>query len=114
MCPFRYRRRWTKFSFGVDPEFMDHVMAIDDAAEREYEKKYPTCWRRFLHWLGLDALLESVSAQPIPCPYCSNPDRDFWAYDRNNSTRACKFDVPAHGGSDPPCICDHYGTLQGY
>ncbi len=50
----------------------------------------------------------------VPCPYCSNPDRDFWIYDKNNSSRACKFDVPAHGGSDPPCVCDHYGTLRGY
>lgn len=51
MCPFRYRRRFKRFSFGVDPGFMDHVTAIDDDAEREYNEKYPTCWDRFLHWI---------------------------------------------------------------
>lgn len=50
-CPFRYRRR-TKFSFGVDPEFLDFIGERDDAAERELNAEYPSCWAKFLHWLG--------------------------------------------------------------
>lgn len=51
MCPFRYRRRWTGFSFGVAPDFMDKMMAADDDAEHEHNKNYPTCWDKFLHWI---------------------------------------------------------------
>ena len=54
------------------------------------------------------------SGIPTPCPYCSNPDRDFWITDKQNLTGACKFDVSTHGGSDPPCICDNYGARRGY
>lgn len=50
-CPFRYRRR-ENFSFGVDPEFMDYVSERDDAAERWLNTNYPTCWQKFLYWLG--------------------------------------------------------------
>ena len=52
-CPFGYTRRWTKFSFGVDPDFMDKVMAEDDQAERAFNAAHPTCWLKFLHWIGV-------------------------------------------------------------
>lgn len=51
-CPFRYRRR-EHYSFGVDPEFMDYIDAIDSRAEAALNAAYPTCWRKFLHWLGV-------------------------------------------------------------
>jgi hypothetical protein len=50
-CPFRYRRRDQKFSFGVDPGYLDFIMAQEDAAEAEFDAKYPTCWAKFKHWL---------------------------------------------------------------
>lgn len=50
ICPFRFRRR-EKFSFGVDPGFLDYVMEAEDEAEAEYNRLYPTCWKKFLYWL---------------------------------------------------------------
>lgn len=50
-CPFRYRRR-TKFSFGVAADFYDFIAERDDKAEAAFNAKYPTCWDKFLHWLG--------------------------------------------------------------
>lgn len=50
-CPFRYRRR-EHFSFGVDPGFLDYVTREDDRAETAFDAAYPTCWTKFLHWLG--------------------------------------------------------------
>jgi hypothetical protein len=52
MCPFRYRRKFKTFSFGVSPEFMDRAIQSDDWAGQFYNKQYPTCWDRFLHWVG--------------------------------------------------------------
>lgn len=51
-CPFRYKRQ-EHFSFGVSPDYMDCVIALDDEAESAYNAKHPTCWAKFLHWLGL-------------------------------------------------------------
>lgn len=51
-CPFRYLRR-ENFSFGVDPDFMDFVTEQDDRAEAEFNAAHPTCWLKFLHWLGV-------------------------------------------------------------
>lgn len=51
-CPFDYKRR-DNFSFGVDPGFLDYCAEIDDVTEYEYNLRYPTCWQKFLHWLGL-------------------------------------------------------------
>jgi hypothetical protein len=51
-CPFSYRAPRRRFSFGVAPEFLDFVMDRDRAAEAEFNRKYPTCWRKFLHWVG--------------------------------------------------------------
>lgn len=51
-CPFKYRRR-KHFSFGVDPGFLDYCDELDDEAEAKYNRKYPTCWRKFLHWLDV-------------------------------------------------------------
>lgn len=36
----------------VDPGFMDFVIEADDRAEAAFNEKFPTCWRKFLHWLG--------------------------------------------------------------
>ena len=51
MCPFRYKRRKRKFSFGVAPSFVDYIVDKDDEAERLFNATYPTCWKKFLHWL---------------------------------------------------------------
>lgn len=51
-CPFRYRRR-NRFSFGVAGDFIDFLEERDNEAEAELNRKYPTCWAKFLHWLGL-------------------------------------------------------------
>lgn len=51
-CPFRYRRRERRYSFGVDPEFMDFVEGRADKAEAAFNEKYPTCWDKFLNWIG--------------------------------------------------------------
>lgn len=58
-CPFRYRksrRNYRSYSFGVAPDFMDFVeeaedrrMAAEDEREAEFNRKYPTCWDKFLH-----------------------------------------------------------------
>lgn len=50
-CPFRFRRT-NKFSFGVAWEFVDFVTEREDRAEAEHNARYPTCWAKFLHWLG--------------------------------------------------------------
>jgi hypothetical protein len=63
-CPFGRphppRRRTMPYSVGVDPEFIDYVEACEAQEGREYWAKYnafldqyPTCWLRFLNWLGL-------------------------------------------------------------
>jgi hypothetical protein len=48
------------YSIGVDPEFIDYIEACEAQEGREYWAKYnafldryPTCWLRFLNWLGL-------------------------------------------------------------
>lgn len=51
-CPFRYRIREKHYSFGVAPEFLDFVTQREDEAEASFNRAYPTCWRKFLHWLG--------------------------------------------------------------
>lgn len=50
-CPFRYKRR-TKFSFGVASDFLDYWQDKEDREESEFNIKYPTCWDKFLYWLG--------------------------------------------------------------
>ena len=55
-----------------------------------------------------------IRRMTTPCPYCSNPDRDFWISDPSNNTGACKYKVSEHGGSDPPCVTDNYGTYRKY
>lgn len=49
-CPFRYRRR-EHFSPGVAWQFVEWVTENDDRAEAEFNEKYPTCWKKFQHWL---------------------------------------------------------------
>jgi hypothetical protein len=49
-CPFRYKWR-QNFSFGVDGEFLDWCNERDAKAEKAFNEKYPTCWKKFLHWL---------------------------------------------------------------
>jgi len=48
------------FSFGVDPGFVDYVEECEAREAEEYWTKYnayferyPTCWLRFLNWLGV-------------------------------------------------------------
>lgn len=50
-CPFRWRRPNRKFTFGVAGDFIDFVEKLDDEAERAYNLKYDTCWKRFVHFL---------------------------------------------------------------
>lgn len=50
-------------------------------------------------------------AEPVPCPYCPNPDRDS-VFD---NWKGCLYDAEEAArkgiiGADPPCICDDYGT----
>lgn len=52
-CPFNYRRR-KRFSFGVASEFVHFVMEREDAEEAAYNAAYPTCWHKFLLWLGIN------------------------------------------------------------
>jgi hypothetical protein len=110
-CPFRYRRRWQKFSFGVDPGFMDFVTEQDDRAEVEFNEKYPTCWDKFLHWLGW----EPTPRQVTPCPYCANQDRDDNGNAVSGGTGNCLWveDKRVSVGADAPCVVDNYGTLKG-
>ena len=49
-CPFRYRRR-SSYQAGVASDFIDYVDAIEDEEEAEYNRRYPTCWSRLMHWL---------------------------------------------------------------
>lgn len=37
----------------IDPEWLDYKMEMQERQRREYEQKYPTRWRKFLHWLGI-------------------------------------------------------------
>jgi hypothetical protein len=37
----------------VDPDFVMFVMDREAAAEQAFDEKYPTCWAKFLHWLGV-------------------------------------------------------------
>jgi hypothetical protein len=47
---------------------------------------------------------------PTPCPYCPQPDRDS-VFDAPEN---CHWINPNEGnGSDPPCVCDNYGTRRG-
>lgn len=50
-CPFRYRGSRRNYSFGVDPEFMDWCDDQDRAAEEAFNRRYPTCWAKFVNWL---------------------------------------------------------------
>lgn len=52
-CPFRYREKWTKFNFGVDPGFVDFVTEQEVEDKRKFDARYPRCWDKFLHWLGV-------------------------------------------------------------
>lgn len=36
----------------IDGEWLDYKMAAQERERAEYLAKYPTRWRRFLHWLG--------------------------------------------------------------
>jgi hypothetical protein len=51
-CPFRFRPPKRRYSFGVAGDFLDYIEEQDRRAEAEYDAAYPTCWLRFLHWLG--------------------------------------------------------------
>lgn len=51
-CPFRYRRQ-QYFSTIVSGDYMDFMETRDDEAERAYNAAYPTCWAKFMHWLGV-------------------------------------------------------------
>lgn len=51
-CPFRYRRRRRRYTFGVSADFIEYVEAEEAREEAEYDAAYPTCWAKFLHWLG--------------------------------------------------------------
>ena len=63
-CPFGYGpppKRRQNYTFGVDPGFVDYVERMEDEEEQEYwrkrnafDAKYPTCWRRFLHAIGIE------------------------------------------------------------
>jgi hypothetical protein len=50
-CPFRYRRR-ERFLPGCDPDFMDFIEERDDRAEAAFNARFPSCWAKFLHWIG--------------------------------------------------------------
>jgi hypothetical protein len=53
-CPFRYRRRDVRrFSFGVSGEFLDFLSEGEGRAEQSFNEQFPTCWKQFLHWLGI-------------------------------------------------------------
>lgn len=52
-CPWRYRRKHETFSTIVSGDYVDHMVANDDRNEAEHDRKWPTCWAKFLHWLGL-------------------------------------------------------------
>lgn len=44
---------------------------------------------------------------PLQCPFCSQPDRDRVFDGWEN----CRWVNPnPQNGSDPPCVCDGYGT----
>jgi hypothetical protein len=51
-CPFSYRAPKHKVSFGVDGEYLDFIEEQDRLDKEHYERTYPTCWLRFLHWLS--------------------------------------------------------------
>jgi hypothetical protein len=51
-CPFRYRPKRRRYSFGVAGGFLDYIDECERKAEADYNAKYVTCWDRFLHWLG--------------------------------------------------------------
>lgn len=58
-----------------------------------------TWWRRIKRLFA--------TAAPTPCRYCTNADRDAVFSDMS----LCQWKNPNPGnGSDPPCICDPYGT----
>jgi hypothetical protein len=51
--------RRTSFSFGVADGFIDYIEEVEAREAELYWAKYnafldqyPTCWSRFLHWLG--------------------------------------------------------------
>lgn len=52
MCPFEFKDKWTP-SFGIASDFYDYMEEQIEIKKDRYYKKYPTCWKRFLHWLGL-------------------------------------------------------------
>lgn len=52
LCPFRYRRR-NNWSPGADPDFMEFIEWNDIQAERSFDERFPSCWAKFLHWLGV-------------------------------------------------------------
>lgn len=37
----------------IDGEWLDFKMEREESARAEYLAKYPTRWKRFLHWLGV-------------------------------------------------------------
>jgi hypothetical protein len=61
-CPFGRPHppvRRTSFSFGVADGFIDYIEEVEAREAELYWAKYnafldqyPTCWSRFLHWLG--------------------------------------------------------------
>lgn len=51
-CPFRYRPTNRRYSFGVAGDFLDFIEEREREAAEDYERKYTTCWAKFLHWIG--------------------------------------------------------------
>lgn len=51
-CPFDFKYPNRRYSFMVDPGFVEYCEECDERARLDYEAKYVTCWDRFLHWLG--------------------------------------------------------------
>jgi hypothetical protein len=60
-------------------------------------------------FIGLAVYLWPQELRVVSCPYCSNPDRNS-VY---GNWEGCKWLNPNPGnGSDPPCVCDGYGTKR--
>lgn len=51
-CPFHFKAPSRRYSFGVAGDFVDYIEEQNRRAKARYDELYPTCWLRFLHWLG--------------------------------------------------------------
>lgn len=51
-CPFRYRAPKHSWSPGVAGEFVQYVLDREESEEVAFNEKHPTCWDKFLNWIG--------------------------------------------------------------